>query len=49
MSLLALQMAPGTLWFDVGMYTWPSLQRVAVQSAVDPNTPIRLGPVESWN
>ena len=45
----ALPKEPGTLWFDVGMYTWPSRERVLVHGVADPGAPIRLGPVESWD
>ena len=45
----ALPTQQGALWFDVGMYAWPSLQRVAVQGAADPNASIRLGTVEPWD
>ncbi len=35
----------GLFWVDVGMYTWPEVQRVPVLNRVgDPLAPIRLGP-----
>lgn len=35
------------LWMDVGMYTWPEIERTAVLNrSGDPLAPIRLGPFE---
>jgi hypothetical protein len=37
----------GPLWIDVGMYTWPEVQRVPVLDRPgDPLAPIRLGPFD---
>ena len=45
----ALPQEPGAFWFDVGMYSWPSLERVAVQDPANTTASIRLGPLESWD
>ena len=38
---------PGPYWVDVGMYTYPQVERVPVLGREgDPLAPIRLGPVE---
>jgi hypothetical protein len=37
----------GPFWVDVGMYTWPEIQRSPVLDRPgDPSSPIRLGPFE---
>ena len=37
----------GPFWVDIGMYTWPDIQRSPVQDRPgDPLAPIRLGPFE---
>jgi 4-amino-4-deoxy-L-arabinose transferase-like glycosyltransferase len=37
----------GRYWIDVGMYTWPDIQRAAVlERPQDPYAPIRLGPFD---
>ncbi|MHB1355569.1 MAG: hypothetical protein ACYCZF_06300 [Anaerolineae bacterium] len=44
-----LPQEPGVIWFDVGMYAYPSMDRVAVQDPANTTASIRLGPVESWD
>ncbi|OGO05161.1 MAG: hypothetical protein A2Y73_04520 [Chloroflexi bacterium RBG_13_56_8] len=39
--------SPGPFWIEVGMYTWPEVERVPViNRAGDPLAPIRLGPFD---
>jgi hypothetical protein len=45
----ALPQEPGGIWFEVGMYAYPSMERVAVQDPANTTAAIRVGPVESWD
>jgi hypothetical protein len=37
------------LWLEVGMYTWPNLERIAILDPGNHDAAIRLGPIASWN